>query len=608
LKFQFTFLRREDHPIAYWVWNAAALLCAALLTGALSLWFSTGSYWIPMFLSYFQHPLLAALNLLPPVLLAFLLWFVTGRSWIAFLSTSSLVMILSWANYCKILARDDPLVFEDLMLIQEGVKMSDQYEVLIHGSMWASIGLIAAVTVFLFFCAKGKPIGKIRLIGSVAALACTAAPGYLYYSDEVYDTATENGAMVSQWSENQTFISKGFLYPFLHSITDILLTPPTGYSELTTETRLSNYEDVDIPDDEKVNIIGIQLEAFSDFSKYDQLEFSFDVYEAFHELEDESYSGNLLTNIFAGGTVYTERTFLTGYSSLGNFRSNTNSYVWYFKNQGYQTTGDHPCYEWMYNRMNINQYLGFDSYRFVENYYGELTNDQVANDDTFFSELADRCLSLMDSDEPLFSFNVSYQGHGPYDDYICWWGEKGDYVVNQGYTDEQQYILDNYFGSVHDTSENLAEFVDTFRESDEPVVIVVFGDHNPWLGYSTSVYQALGINLDCGTTEGFYNYYGTRYLIWANDAAKEALGYDFVGEGPDLGPYFLMSELFELCGWEGSAYMQSISQVKEAVPVLGENGIYLEDGTLTDTLSEEDEELVSEYLQNQYYTQYHFND
>ena len=68
------------------------------------------------------------------------------------------------------------------------------------------------------------------------------------------------------------------------------------------------------------------------------------------------------------------------------------------------------------------------------------------------------------------------------------------------------------------------------------MVIVLFGDHNPWMGDANSVYSKLGIDLDLSTKEGFLNYYATRYLIWANDAAKEVLGCDFQGEGPRREP------------------------------------------------------------------------
>ena len=62
-------------------------------------------------------------------------------------------------------------------------------------------------------------------------------------------------------------------------------------------------------------MVGIMLEAFCDLTDFPALadhEAVQAVYEPWHQLEEESVSGNLLTNIFAGGTVDTEWGFLTG--------------------------------------------------------------------------------------------------------------------------------------------------------------------------------------------------------------------------------------------------------------------------------------------------------
>ena len=139
------------------------------------------------------------------------------------------------------------------------------------------------------------------------------------------------------------------------------------------------------------------------------------------------------------------------------------------------------------------------------------------------------------------------------------------------------------------------------------MVLVLFGDHNPWLGDGNWVYHNLGINLDLSTEEGFTNYYGTRYLIWANDAAKEALGTDLTGEGPAISPNYLMTEFFDLCGWTGPAYMQAIREVKEQVPVINvPTGLYVENGTLTERLSSAGEELVKRYEALEYHSGKHF--
>jgi len=438
-------------------------------------------------------------------------------------------------------------------------------------------------------------------------LAAVLTPAVL--SDSVYDNRTANYShLENSWSDTQKYISRGFLYPFLHSISEAIDSPPAGYDEKAAGDLLSSYFDADIPEDKKVNIIGIMLEAYNDFTKFGTPELSSDVYEVWHRLEDEGYSGDLITNIFAGGTVDTERCFITGYSDLVNFRAPVNSYAWYFRTQGYRAEGMHPCFEWFYNRQNVNKYLGFQDYWFVENYFGVFTEGKVATDDIFIRELINAYDAATDAGEPYFNFSVSYQGHGPYDSEQLWWGRKGDYVADDGtYTDEQLTIMENYFGSINDTNQQLEILTDHLRGDDEPVVLVLFGDHNPWMGDGNSVYQAMGINFDMSTQEGFENYYGTRYIIWANDRAKEVLGNSFTGEGPTLSPNFLMNEVFRLCGWTGPAYMQAAENVWAQVPVINTpTGLYEENGLVTDTLSPEAQALVDSYESLEYYYRRNF--
>ena len=115
------------------------------------------------------------------------------------------------------------------------------------------------------------------------------------------------------------------------------------------------------------------------------------------------------------------------------------------------------------------------------------------------------------------------------------------------------------------------------------------------------------MDLDFSTEEGFYNYYSTRYLIWANDAAKEALDRDFTGQGPTISPNFLMNEVFRQCGWDGNAFMQATQQVMDQVPVINTpTGLYVEGGRLTAALTPEGQALVDDYHMLQYYWRRHF--
>ena len=157
-----------------------------------------------------------------------------------------------------------------------------------------------------------------------------------------------------------------------------------------------------------------------------------------------------------------------------------------------------------------------------------------------------------------------------------------------------------------DTAEQLRLLLDQFRKETRPVVLVIFGDHKPWLGYSNSAYQELGVNLDTSTSEGFYNYYGTRYLIWANDAAKSLLKNDFTGEGPDISSCFLMNLLFDQCGWTGDAWAQATTDIWREIPVLTDQDRYVRNGELTAELDAEGQEILQTYRSIEYYYGTHF--
>ena len=591
---------------AFWLWNALTLFAAACGVTAVMLLLATGDYRLAVFIGYFRHPLIFILNLLPVLLLMLLGWAASGRPWAAYLCGAVPAMALALGNYYKLAFRNDPVLFADLLILGEAGEMAGQYSLFVDWKIALALGCCLAGLIFIAFTVRAKPRGRTRALMAAAALAVIALGARAYLGEGLYNASAVNLEYLNQWSATQQHISRGNMYPFLYSINEAFPSPDEGYDEDETAALLAQYTDADIPEDERVNIVGIMLEAFADFSDIDGIEFAQDVYGVYHSLEAESYTGNLVTNIFAGGTVNTERAFLTGLAEQNNWRQAVNSYVWYLRSQGYEAWGDHPCYEWFYNRQNVNAYLGFESYRFVENYYDQF-NDGVSMDDVFFPELTAEILERLGSDSPQFSFSVSYQGHGPYSGEECEWGETDDYIVNRGLDEESRNILANYLGSVIDTQERLARLVDELRECDEPVVLIVFGDHKPWLGNGNSVYEALGVNLDTGTEEGFYNYWSTRYLIWANDAAREALGFGFSGEGPDLSPCFLMGHLFDLLGWDGDAYNQATAPIRAALPVIHDSGaVVTADGALELAPGEAERELAREFRYLEYYRSRNF--
>ena len=601
----------QARKTVFWLWNGITVLLAGICLGILSLVYAYGDYTDLLMKTYFQIPLIAVLNILPVVLVLLLLYAVIGRAWISFLVTSVVVWGFSLGNYYKLRFRDDPLMFEDMRNIREAgsIVLNEGYDMTPDLRVLFGFACIVFGTLFLRFLVRGEWGWKVRIPMLLAGVLFWI-PVWNACTDLItYTVKTENLGYINRWSSTQVYISKGFVYPFLYSTTTAKLEAPEGYDEDQTAALLDSYADADIPEEQKVDLIMLQLEAFSDLSRISGLE-GIDwekAYGVYHEIEEESLSGDLITNVFAAGTVDTERAFLTGYAHYREDRTNTNSHMWYLQEQGYVVEGSHPSSGWFYNRKNVNRYLGIPTNYFLENWYEKFypNGALAAEDAVLFPELyALYAAHREQSDAPYASFNVTYQGHGPYGT------ERAD--STQSFTDGRYSpaatnIVDNYLTSLADTAIHLRAMLDQLAAEERPVVVLGYGDHKPWLGDGNSVYYELGINIDVSSQEGFFNYYGTRYFIWANDAARAALKLDLRGEGPDVSSCFLMNLLFDRLGWKGNAWMQATTEIWNKVPVLTSVWRYeQEDGVLAQQMDIDGLLALDAYWDLEYYYRTHF--
>ncbi len=589
----------ERLKVLYYVWNWSFIILSAAAVSALSLLLAIGHYDWGVFWGYFRYPVIFALNTLPILLVELFLFLIIGRAWIAYSATAAFFLAASIGNYFKLICRDDPFIFDDLNLIGMALEFAGKYEVSPDKRIAFCLGSAVLMGVFLALFVRFRP--KRRAVRFIAAALCLAAlvPAYKLCTGGLYNSEkTDNFSVTNRLSSTQNYISHGFVYPFIHSIASAFPEKPRGYSDAIAEELLSAFEDGKIAPERRANIIAIQLEAYSDLEEAGFSSIAPEVYAPLRRICAESLSGRLVTNIFAGGTVDTERSFATGYSSQIDYRHATESYIRYLRGQGYYAEGSHSCYDWFYNRKNVNEYLGFENYWFFENRYGVMADGNIARDNVLIPDI----LSLYkerDRSKPYVNMSVTYQGHGPYP---TEWLNFGDgYWTDDSVTHDSYYILNNYLAAIQNTGENLLKLIDGLRDDDEPVILVVFGDHKPWLGNSNSVYEEMGINIDTTTDEGFYNYYATPYFIWANGAARERFGDVFTGEGPDISPCFLMNLVFERCSWQGSRFMQLASKAMRRVPVINTNGFYLEEGRIVSELSEEGERLVNDMKTAEYY-------
>ncbi|MBR1456122.1 MAG: LTA synthase family protein [Oscillospiraceae bacterium] len=584
------------------IWSLAALLAASVVLCVLSLFLGLGMMDIELFFDYFRHPLIFYLNWIPVLLLLLFCYGLTGRQWLSYLLGWLFVVLPSIGSFYKQRFRSEPLMFSDIGSIRAGLSVAGKYDLTPNVRVLIALAALPLGLLLLALLVRGRPAKPLRVTACVCALAAAAGLWFTVYSDhEFYEqkAVSDEHIFAKAWTEI-TFVSKGSVYPFLHSIVTSAGYPPDGYDKKEAAEILSAYTDAAIPDDRRVDLLVFQLESFCDMSLLGLEGLDEHTYDLYHALEEESYTGTLVTNVMGGGTINTERCFLTGSSELFEYHRDVESYVRYLRRQGYTALASHPHFGTFYSRIGVNGHLGFEEFWYRENHYeadvSTLENEWMS-DRFVFPDVLAQYREHAARGENVFSFTVTTQGHGPhpadaYDGYLYWQAE--------GCSDKVRNQVNDYLRGVVDTQERLAAALDELRGLDEPVVLLAYGDHKPHFTEGGDFFGEAGIDVDLSTLTGCLNYYSTRYLIWANDAAKALLGDDFIGEGPTVSPCFLLSVVFDKLGWEGSAFMQLTREVRDEVPVINTTGFYLVDGRLVTALDAAQQELCRRMTWAQY--------
>ena len=600
--------RKNASPLS-WTCTILALLIWSAGLGLVSLYFAAADYGDELFISYFENSMLWLYNMLPVLMLVTVLFLATNRAWLSMLISGGAVLSLTAVNYLKLVLRSDPLLASDIMYISEAANIGSGYDMALPVLMLRIFAAALALVILAAFFLRGRFSGRYafqrRMIFLfVSVLCCISLCTDIYQNSSLYASTVNldvklKDRELSKWSGTDLYVSRGFIYPLIHSGFTYSEKRPEGYAKTAVIHELEKYGYDDIPEDKKVSVISVMLEAFSDLSRLYSIPAEADPYELWHALQQEGVSGNLVTNIFAGGTIDTERGFITGTTEHYDYRKAAGSYARYFSQQGYYTEFCHPGLPWFYNRINVTRYLGFDNGFFLDNRYTPVREDWPINDYLFFPDLISLFERHTNQGKPYFNFSVTYQNHGPYNDSTLYGGK--EFISNTGFSHSSYYIINNYFNGIANTSEVIYDFVGHFRTSEKPVILVFFGDHKPWLGDNNSVYLELGMDIFLDSNEGFYNYFTTPYLIWANDSAKAVLGDSFTGYGGDMSPCFLMSEVFKRAGWAGDEFMKASLELRETIDIVHADGNRRENGELVPVLSDKGRELLLKFKNLQYY-------
>ena len=569
----------------------------------------------------FEKPVLILLNALPVDLSLLVLWFLFGNLFDGAAAASLIWGLLSVVNRIKIQVRDEPLFPRDFALLKEAGSAAESYGIQFPVFVIAVVlgvslllALLGRIFVTMPDFSSRRRRWTVRLAGAAGGFAfLTTLVLTVLSSTAVYDSL---GAS-SPYRLSVVFNENGFPYNFCHQFTKYLVEKPAGYSRAQArEWDEDQTAGAAGSSGAPVHVVLVMDEAFSDISDDPAFAFSTedDPLPRLHALRQDPHALSLRLVVpgFAGGTANTEFDVFTGIqtnslgasSAMRTVNRNLDSLFRVFGAEDYHTAFCHPGDDWFYNRENVYRWLGAEETVFVDQMESPERKGGWVTDRYLAGVIESAFTDAVERGELLFHCTTTIQNHMGYPRNK--YGEGYEYPpVSLSVTvdDAVRRMLEVYLEGIRDADAMLGELQDYFAAREEPVVLVFYGDHLPYLGDNRLAYAALGMDIakDDALRENYFSIYETPCVLWANDAAAAVLDWATAVRNLDLpengrlSAAFLGPALLELTRRrDANPWTAFLNDLRRQVPVVQGEVWMLPDGTVQ--AAEPDSPLSGEIL------------
>ncbi|WP_196804217.1 LTA synthase family protein [Butyrivibrio sp. FCS006] len=505
------------------------------------------------------------------------------------------------ANYFIILFRGRPVMPADFAAINTAKEVAGGYTLVPSWQMILGVVVCIIYLVWLIFINKticrhdSKLSLKNNIIRRAIAFATGAAIVFICISNSFFahinSSAWDNMALLN-------FHKNGMLLTFFKYAKYSNVDTPEGYNREIVNSYLDTYRNSPEENNEEsgiqpTNIIMVMNEAFSDL-RTSGMDDRIDVMPFIDSLQENTLEGKLYVSVIGGGTCNTEFEALTGnsLSFLGvgayPYSQHVNNKLFslasYFESIGYISNAFHANEAKNWNRDKVYPLLGFEKFYALDDY------PETDEDDYLHGYLSDKTNYLFlediieqNSGKERFSFNVTMQNHSGYD---SWDNIDQDESV-MDYGAELARDAQVYLSLIKASDDAVKQLVEKYKDSDEPTMIIFFGDHQPALSYDAGV-EIYGDEL---TPISLQN---TKFFIWTNYESD-------MEHGTSISANFLPLLVLERGNFTLPPYIKMLKDVHEKYPIITSAVIMDDEGNSYSNISEIlDDPLIRMYQYVQY--------
>ncbi len=486
------------------------------------------------------HPLVFCYNALL-IFSSLLVASVFRRRTFVFTIISIFWMTIGIVNGVILTQRMTPFTVKDLSNLEDGATIVTTYmsktEIILIGA-----GILLALTGLVLLFVKGpKKKGTLKwkrnLVVVILMIAmCFGATSFMVKIGKV-ETFFGNLAYA--------YRDYGVVYCFINTWLNTGISKPSGYNEKNIkeifnedelgEDEVMLLEDKDV-DEEYPNILFLQLESFIDPSTVEYLKLSGDACPNFRALAEQYSSGELTVPACGAGTANVEFEVLTGLSvkffGPGEYPYKAvlkdkpaESLAFDLKSLGYSTHAIHNHRAVFYNRNTVFANIGFDTFTSIEYMNNVVKTPKNWAKDRVLTECITDALKSTESHDMIYT--ISVQGHGKYPTEQVL--QNPAIQVLEAPSEELKWKWEYYVNQVYEMDQFIKELTDTLAKYEEPVILVMYGDHIPAIEVEEQDLKN-------------HNLYGTEYIIWSNC--------DLPKDDEDLHAYQLAAHVMDQIGME----------------------------------------------------------
>ncbi|MGZ5010259.1 MAG: LTA synthase family protein [Methylobacter sp.] len=264
------------------------------------------------------------------------------------------------------------------------------------------------------------------------------------------------------------------------------------------------------------NIHIVLLESFWDPNMLKKAKFKpYPLSPEFRELWKSAGYSHALAPVFGGFTANSEFEVLCGFPVVKDavkferqFLNDVPCLPHLLADKNYRTIASHPNVPVFWNRVNAYKRMGFQTYWSLEDFVQDDMNQEFMSDSTLYRQVLEKISGSLDAKQPVLDYIVTYFGHWNY--------PLSESRPNKVSSSSEVEEVSAYANTVYYKSRELMTFINEMRKRDPEGIIVVFGDHLPFLGENFAGYVESGVlaaNRSDFSSSMFKDYVSTPMLI-----------------------------------------------------------------------------------------------